>query len=56
MAMHEFLRASITALAISGLTVALSAAEPAPAPSPVERPQRAHQPSGVVVPGDPTLN
>ena len=34
------------------------APEPAPAPAPnhVERPQRAPQPSGVVVPGDPTLN
>ena len=38
------------------------AAQPAPAPAPepapnhVERPQRAPQPSGVVVPGDPTLN
>ena len=27
-----------------------------PAPTHVERPQRAPQPSGVVVPGDPTLN
>ena|SRR5271155_75796 len=36
------------------------AAAPAPAPFPapnhVERPQRAPQPSGVVVPGDPNLN
>ncbi len=38
------------------------AAQPAPAPAPppapnhVERPQRAPQPSGVVVPGDPNLN
>ena len=34
------------------------APEPAPAPAPnhVERPQRASQPSGVVVPGDPNLN
>jgi sec-independent protein translocase protein TatB len=32
------------------------APEPAPAPNHVERPQRAPQPSGVVVPGDPTLN
>jgi sec-independent protein translocase protein TatB len=34
------------------------APEPAPEPAPnhVERPQRAPRPSGVVVPGDPTLN
>jgi sec-independent protein translocase protein TatB len=34
------------------------AAPPAPQPEPnhVERPQRASQPSGVVVPGDPNLN
>ena len=32
------------------------ARQPAPAPNHVERPQRAPQPSGVVVPGDPTLN
>jgi hypothetical protein len=38
------------------------AAQPGPAPEPepasnhVERPQRAPRPSGVVVPGDPTLN
>jgi hypothetical protein len=33
-------------------------ATPAPRPQPnhAERPQRAPQPSGVVVPGDPTLN
>jgi sec-independent protein translocase protein TatB len=30
--------------------------ESKPAPNHVERPQRAPQPSGVVVPGDPTLN
>jgi sec-independent protein translocase protein TatB len=29
---------------------------PAPAPNHADRPQRAPQPSGVVVPGDPTLN
>ena len=29
---------------------------PAPAPNHAERPLRASQPSGVVVPGDPTLN
>jgi sec-independent protein translocase protein TatB len=29
---------------------------PAPAPVHVERPPQAHQPPGVVVPGDPTLN
>jgi hypothetical protein len=33
-----------------------AAPETAPAPNHVERPQRAPQPSGVVVPGDPTLN
>jgi sec-independent protein translocase protein TatB len=33
-----------------------SVAAPAPAPNHAERPPRAPQPSGVVVPGDPTLN
>jgi sec-independent protein translocase protein TatB len=32
------------------------APQPQPAPIPVERPQHAPAPSGVIVPGDPTLN
>jgi sec-independent protein translocase protein TatB len=35
---------------------ALPSQEPAPMPMNVDRPPRAPQPSGVVVPGDPTLN
>jgi sec-independent protein translocase protein TatB len=37
-------------------TIAEPAPTPTTAPSPAPRPPRATQPSGVVVPGDPTLN